>query len=89
MSFSEYMSKIKGDFKIAVKVEWLNPDDSVNFEFTNSLYDLKAQVDVKYKKGNVISSRNNFTFVSLVKVQIILQQVSDRPEKHRHYLNHR
>ena len=51
MSFSEYISKIKGDFKTAVKVEWLNPDESVNFEFTNSLYDLKAQVDVKYKKG--------------------------------------
>lgn len=51
MSFSEYLDKIKGDFKIAVKVEWLNPDETVNFEFTNSLYDLKAQVDVKYKKG--------------------------------------
>ena len=37
MSFNKYLEKIKGDFTQAIKVEWLNPDESVNFEFTNSI----------------------------------------------------
>lgn len=51
MSFSRYMEKIKGDFKKAVKIEWLNPDETVNFEFTNSVYDMNANVNVNYTKG--------------------------------------
>ena len=51
MSFSKYLDKIKGDCKPAIKIEWLNPDETVNFEFTNYLYNINAHVDVNYKKG--------------------------------------
>lgn len=51
MSFFKYIDKIKGDFRPAVKVEWLNSDESVKFEFTNALYDMSANVDVNYQNG--------------------------------------
>lgn len=51
MSFNKYLDKIKGDCKPAIKIEWLNPDETVNFEFTNSLYNMDTHVDVNYKKG--------------------------------------
>ena len=51
MSFAKYIEKIKGDFKPAIKVEWLNPDESVNFEFTNSLYNIDVNVSVNYQSG--------------------------------------
>ena len=51
MSFDRYLKKIKGDFVSAVKVEWLNPDETVNFEFTNSLYDINVNLDVNYQSG--------------------------------------
>lgn len=51
--FERYINKLKGeDFRIAVKVEWLNPDETVNFEFTNSLYDISVEVSVNYEKGS-------------------------------------
>ena len=52
-SFEKYLNKLRGeDFRIAVKVEWLNPDETVNFEFTNSLYDINVDVSVNYQKGS-------------------------------------
>lgn len=52
-SFEKYINKLKSeDFRIAVKVEWLNPDETVNFEFTNSLYDINVDVTVNYQKGS-------------------------------------
>lgn len=51
MSFAKYLEKIKSDFKPAVKVEWLNPDESVNFEFTDSLFDMSVDVSVNYQNG--------------------------------------
>lgn len=51
MSFLEYKEKIKGDYRPAVKIEWLNPDETVKFEFTNSLYDVEANVDVNKQSG--------------------------------------
>lgn len=51
MSFLKYIEKIKGDVRPAIKIEWLNPDESVNFEFTNSLYDVNVNVDVNYQSG--------------------------------------
>lgn len=52
MSFNKYIEKIKGDYKPAIKVEWLNPDESVNFEFTNSLYDINVELSVNYQSGS-------------------------------------
>lgn len=52
MSFYKYINKIKGDFKRAIKVEWLNPDESVNFEFTDALYDISVDVNVNYQNGS-------------------------------------
>lgn len=50
--FDEYLEKIKGDYRVAIKVEWLNSDESVNFDFTNELYDMNAGVTVNYQKGS-------------------------------------
>lgn len=51
MNFNKYIKKIKEDFTQAVKVEWLNPDESVNFEFTNSIYDIDIDLNVNYQSG--------------------------------------
>lgn len=52
MSFDRYLKTVAGNFKKAVKVEWLNPDESVNFEFTNSLYDIGVDLNVNYQNGS-------------------------------------
>lgn len=52
MSFQKYLEKIKGDVRQAIKVEWLNPDETVNFEFTNSLYDISVDLNVNYQNGS-------------------------------------
>lgn len=50
--FEKYIKTIKsGYFKPAVKVEWLNSDETVNFEFTNALYGVDASVDVNKQSG--------------------------------------
>ena len=50
--FEKYLTKIKGNFRQAVKIEWLNTDESTNFEFTNLLYDINASVSVNYQNGS-------------------------------------
>lgn len=51
--FEKYINKLKReDFRVAVKVEWLNPDETVKFEFTDSLYDINVEVSVNYEKGS-------------------------------------
>lgn len=52
MSFDRYLKVIKGDFRPAIKVEWLNADESVNFEFTNALYDINVDLNVNYTNGS-------------------------------------
>ena len=52
MSFNAYLDKIKGNVRQAIKVEWLNYDESVNFEFTNSLYDINVDLSVNYQNGS-------------------------------------
>ena len=52
MSFERYLEVVSGNFKKAIKVEWLNPDESVNFEFTNSLYDINVDLNVNYQNGS-------------------------------------
>lgn len=51
--FKRYIDKLKSeDCRLAVKVEWLNPDETVNFEFTNSLYNIGIELSVNYEKGS-------------------------------------
>lgn len=52
MSFDRYLKVIKEDFRPAIKVEWLNPDESVNFEFTNALYNIDVGLNVNYTNGS-------------------------------------
>lgn len=52
MSFDRYLDIVSGNFKKAVKVEWLNPDETVAFEFTNSLYDINVDLSVNYQNGS-------------------------------------
>ena len=52
MSFDRYLKVIKEDFRPAIKVEWLNPDESVNFEFTNALHNIDVNVNVNYTNGS-------------------------------------
>ena len=52
MSFDKYLKIIQEDFRPAVKIEWLNPDESVNFEFTNALYDIDVSLSVNYTNGS-------------------------------------
>ena len=52
MSFDRYLKVIKDDFRPAIKVEWLNPDESVNFEFTNALYSVDVDLNVNYTNGS-------------------------------------
>lgn len=52
MSFDKYLKVIKEDFRPAIKVEWLNPDESVNFEFTNALYNIDVSLNVNYTNGS-------------------------------------
>lgn len=48
-----YIRKLKNeDFRPAIKVEWLNPDETVNFEFTNALYDINVELHVNYQSGS-------------------------------------
>lgn len=52
MSFQRYLDTVSGNFRKAIKVEWLNPDESVAFEFTNSLYDISVDLSVNYQNGS-------------------------------------
>ena len=52
MSFQKYLDIVSGNFRKAVKVEWLNPDETVNFEFTNALYDINVDLSVNYQNGS-------------------------------------
>lgn len=52
MSFNKYLDIVSGNFRKAIKVEWLNSDESVNFEFTNALYDINVDLSVNYQDGS-------------------------------------
>lgn len=52
MSFQKYLDVVSGNFRKAVKVEWLNSDESVNFEFTDALYDINVDLSVNYQNGS-------------------------------------
>ena len=52
MNFQKYLNVVSDNFKTAVKVEWLNPDESVAFEFTNALYNIELDLNVNYQNGS-------------------------------------
>ena len=52
MSFQKYLDIVSGNFRQAIKVEWLNPDETINFEFTNALYDINVDLSVNYQNGS-------------------------------------
>ena len=52
MSYSEYLEKVKGSYRQAVKIEWLNPDETVKCEMTNNLYDINVSLNVNYTNGS-------------------------------------
>lgn len=52
MSFNKYLDVVSGNFKKAIKIEWLNSDESVSFEFTNALYDINVDLSVNYQNGS-------------------------------------
>lgn len=52
MNFEKYINTLNKNPKVAIKVEWLNPDESVSFEFTNSLYDINVDLSVNYQNGS-------------------------------------
>lgn len=52
MIFQKYLDVISGNFRKAVKVEWLNPDETVSFEFTNALHDISVDLSVNYQNGS-------------------------------------
>ena len=65
MSFQRYLKVVSGNNRQAIKVEWLNPDESVAFEFTNALYDINVDLSVNYQNGSrrtctlTLNNKNN------------------------------
>lgn len=52
MNFQKYLNVVSGNFRRAIKIEWLNSDESVAFEFTNALYDIGVDLSVNYQNGS-------------------------------------
>lgn len=50
-NFYKYLNKVRQNYKRAVKIEWLNPDESVNFEFTDAMYDMSLSLNVNKQDG--------------------------------------
>ena len=51
-NFEKYLNTVSGNFKKAIKIEWLNPDETVDCEFTNSIYDMRVDLNVNYQNGS-------------------------------------
>ena len=67
MTYFDYLDKLKDNNKIAIKIAWLNYDDTVAFEFTDELYDLSGTLNVNRQNGtrrtctiSLNNSRNRF-----------------------------
>ena len=51
MNFSLYKKMVGYGCRPAIKLEWLNPDESVRCDFTNATYDINANVNVNKQNG--------------------------------------
>lgn len=66
--FQTYINKLKtGFYKTAVKVSWLNDDETIKEEFTNELYDINGSLSVNYQNGarrscTIVVSNDNGKF---------------------------
>ena len=50
--FLEYLQKIAtGDYKPAIKICWLYPDETVKSSFTEAMYDISGTINVTYQTG--------------------------------------
>ena len=50
--FLEYLQKIEtGEYKPAIKICWLNPDETISFSFTEAMYDISGSINVAYQVG--------------------------------------
>jgi len=52
MNFERYIKALYKNPMKAIKIEWLNYDETVKFEFTNSLYDINVDLSVNYQNGS-------------------------------------
>ena len=66
--FYEYLEKLRDPhYKTAIKVSWLYPDETVQKEFTNDLYNMSGNLTVNYQNGarrscNITLSSDNGKF---------------------------
>lgn len=49
--YLKYLKKLKENYKTAVKISWLNADETVQFEFTNALYNMSGSINVNLQNG--------------------------------------
>ena len=50
--FYEYLEKLRDPrYKTAIKISWLYPDETVQKEFTNELYNMSGNLTVNYQNG--------------------------------------
>jgi hypothetical protein len=67
-TFNDYYKKLKsGLFQTAIKLSWLNADETVQFEFTNFIYNMTGSLNVNYQNGarrscsiEIAANDNNF-----------------------------
>ena len=51
-NYLKYLKKLKENHRTAVKLSWLNPDETVRAEFTNDVYDMSGSLSVNYQNGS-------------------------------------
>lgn len=51
--YESYLKKLKsGHFKRCVRVDWLNPDESIAWSIDDKLYDISGSINVTYQSGS-------------------------------------
>ena len=49
--YLKYLKKLKENYKRAIKISWLNVDETVQFEFTDALYNMSGSINVNLQNG--------------------------------------
>lgn len=50
--FNKYLNKLKTNYRIAVKIDWLNDDETVRKEITNEYIDMSGTLSVNMNNGS-------------------------------------
>lgn len=50
--FDQYMAKLKTNYTPAIKIDWLNPDETVQREITNDYIDMSGTLSVNMNNGS-------------------------------------